>query len=309
MPAPLVNPRFAHALVIGASGLVGGAFHARLARSGTRATGTSHTHPRAGLVPFELGPAPDAFLDALAPDLVVMASAMTHVDRCEVEPAEALRRNVDELIPIAAWCARHRAALLYFSTDYVFDGSAGPYAEDALPHPISVYGRSKLAAEQVVAEVPGSLVIRITNVFDIGYDDRNFVHRCVTQLRDRKPLLVPSDQFATPAYATWLADQCVTLLERGAILRLESPRVLHAGCDDLVSRGELARRVAVLLEADASIIEEQPTAALGQAAARPLRGGLRNDHWKSLLGVEHLPLDDALHDCLPRMRRLYAREN
>ena len=108
-------------------------------------------------------------------------------------------------------------------------------------------------------------------------------------------------------YATWLAGQCVTLWERGAILAPDSPRLLHAGCDDLVSRGELARRVARLLGADASLIEERPTAALGQAAPRPLRGGLRNDHWKRLLGVERLALDDALADCLPRMKELYAR--
>src|SRR3989442_13555521 len=124
MLTPQATPRFAHVLVIGASGLVGGAFHARLARTGARVTGTSYSQPRAGLVPFELGPAPDAFLDAFAPDLVVMASAMTHVDRCEAEPAETQRRNVDDLQPITLWCARHGAALAYFSTDYVFDGTA-----------------------------------------------------------------------------------------------------------------------------------------------------------------------------------------
>ena len=309
MPPSPASSRFAHVLVIGASGLVGGAFHARLARTIPRVTGTSHSHPRPGLLPFELGPAPEAFLDALAPDLVVMASAMTHVDRCETEPDQARRRNVDELRPISEWCARRGVALLYFSTDYVFDGTAGPYAEADAPNPLSVYGRSKLAAESLVAVVPRALVVRITNVFDIGYDDRNFVHRCIKQLRDRTPLVVPSDQFATPAYATWLADQCVTLGERGAILNEGSPRLLHAGCDDLVSRGELARRVAGLLGADASFITERPTAELGQAAPRPLRGGLRNDRWKALLGVERLSLDDALHDCLPRMRRLHAREN
>jgi dTDP-4-dehydrorhamnose reductase len=307
MSVPSPGFPFAHTLVIGASGLVGGAFHARLVRAGAQVTGTSHAHPRAGLVPFELGPTPEAFLDAVAPDLIVLASAMTHVDRCEAEPAEAQRRNVDELRPIAAWCARHAAALLYFSSDYVFDGAAGPYAEDAAPHPLSVYGRTKLAAEAVVAEVPHALVVRITNVFDIGYDDRNFVHRCVTSLRDRTPLRVPSDQLATPAYATWLADHGVTLAECGAILRADSPRLLHAGCDELVSRGALARRVAALLGADASILEERPTAELHQAAARPLRGGLKNDRWKTLLGIERLPLDAALTDCLPRMRRLYAR--
>ena len=307
MPGPSLP--FTHALVIGASGLVGGAFLARLVPTGVRLTGTRHATPRPGLVPFELGPAPERFLDELAPDLVVLASAMTHVDRCESEPAEAWRRNVDDVRPVAAWCSRHGAAFMYFSTDYVFDGTAGPYAEDSAPNPLSVYGRSKLAAEAVVAEVPRGLVVRITNVFDIGFDDRNFVYRCVTHLRDRMPLVVPSDQLATPTYASGLADQTVTLMARGAILAAGGPRLLHAGCDELVSRGELARRVAALLGADPSLIAERPTAELGQAAPRPLRGGLRNDHWKTLLGVEHLSLDAALNDCLPRMRRLHAREN
>jgi dTDP-4-dehydrorhamnose reductase len=302
-PPPLAG--FQHVLVIGASGLVGGAFHARLARTGGCVTGTCHAHPRAGLVPFELGRATRAFLDAHAPDLVVLASAMTHVDRCETEPAEARRRNVDDVQAVADWCREHAAGLVHFSTDYVFDGAAGPYAEDAPVAPLSVYGRSKLASEAIVAALPRGLVIRITNVFDIGYDDRNFVHRCVTWLRDRRHLVVPSDQLATPAYATWLADQWVTLLARGAILVADSPRLLHAGCDDLVSRGELARRIAERLGADPSLIEERPTAALAQAAARPLRGGLRNDLWKRLLGVERLSLDDALDDCLPRMKALY----
>jgi hypothetical protein len=128
----------------------------------------------------------------------------------------------------------------------------------------------------------------------------------VTRFRDREPVVVPADQWATPCYATGLARQTVTLLERGAILARDSPRLLHAGCDDLVSRGELARRVALRLGADAALVEERPTAALHQAALRPLRGGLRNDRWKRLLGVERLPLDDALTDCLPRMKELYA---
>jgi dTDP-4-dehydrorhamnose reductase len=83
------------------------------------------------------------------------------------------------------------------------------------------------------------------------------------------------------------------------------PRLLHAACDDLVSRGELARRVP-RGRARRRLIEETADRRAGQAAPRPLRGGLRNDRWKRLLGVERLPLDDALDDCLPRMKELYA---
>jgi len=299
-------PRPIRALVIGASGLVGGACFAALRERGHDVLGTYASHGAPGLVAFDFKQ--HLNLDRLVSgrEVVVMASALTHVDFCETHIDEARARNVDDVHRLAETCRREGAALLSFSTDYVFDGHAGPYDEDAPVGPLSVYGRTKLAGEQAIATLPRALVIRITNAFDIGRDDRNFVHRCVTCFRDRRPLVVPADQWATPCYASGLARQAVTLLERGAILAPDSPRLLHAGCDDLVSRGELARRVARRLGADAGLIEERPTAALGQAAPRPLRGGLRNDRWKRLLGVARLPLDDALDDCLPRMKELYA---
>jgi dTDP-4-dehydrorhamnose reductase len=293
-------------LVIGASGLVGGAFFAALRERGHDVAGTYGSRPRPGLVAFDFKQHLNLEPLVSGRELVILASALTHVDYCESHAEEARARNVDDVRRVGDACRAAGAALLSFSTDYVFDGAAGPYAEDAPVRPLSVYGRTKLAGEAEVAALPRGLVLRITNAFDIGYDDRNFVHRCITHLRERKPLVVPSDQWATPCYATWLARQAVTLLERGAILAPDSPRLLHAGCDDLVSRGELARRVARQLGADPGIIEERPTAALAQAAPRPLLGGLRNDRWKRLLGVERLPLDDALADCLPRMKELYA---
>ena len=300
------SARSIRALVIGASGLVGGAFFTALRERGHDVAGTYGSRPRPGLAPLDFKQHLNLEPVVSGRHLVVLASALTHVDYCETHPEEARARNVDDVRRVAEACSGAGAALLSFSSDYVFDGSAGPYAEDAPVRPLSVYGKTKLAGEEVVAALPRALVIRITNAFDVGYDDRNFVHRCVTHLRERKPLVVPSDQWATPCYATWLARQAVTLLERGAILAPDSPRLLHAGCDDLVSRGELARRVARQLGADPGIIEERPTAVLAQPAPRPLHGGLRNDRWKRLLGVDRLPLDDALADCLPRMKELYA---
>lgn len=304
-PSP-PNPSSLEYLVLGASGLVGGAFHHWLRDHGHAVTGTYRGRQKPDLVRFDFGSEAALLGEGLQPDLIVMASALTHVDYCETHPEEAYQRNVEDVRLVVNYCRARGRQLLFFSTDYVFDGEVGPYAEDATPHPISVYGRTKRLAEELVLTVPQSLVLRITNVFDIGYDERNFVHRCVTHLREREWLVVPADQLATPAYATWIADQCMALHAMGAILREGSPRLLHAGCDDLVSRGELARRIAARLGADGSLIEERPTAQLRQAAPRPLRGGLRNDAWKRLLGVGRLPLDDALEDCLPRMRRLYA---
>ena len=84
-------------------------------------------------------------------EIVVMASALTHVDYCESHAEEAWARNVDDVGRVAETCRAAGAALISFSTDYVFDGAAGPYAEDAVVRPLSVYGKSKLAGEDVVA--------------------------------------------------------------------------------------------------------------------------------------------------------------
>lgn len=292
-------------LVLGGSGLVGGSFMRALAARGIPARGTFLTRPQPGLEPLDLAGDTAGYLERVRPTLVVLASALTHVDYCESHPEETYARNVSALEPIVGWCGAHGAPLVLFSTDYVFDGAAGPYAEDAAPRPLSVYGASKLQGERMVGALARHAVLRITNVFDVGHDRKNFLHRCVEHLRERKPLVVPSDQLATPTFAPWLAEQTLELIERGILLGPDRPRVLHVACDDLVSRLEFARRVAALLGADASLIEGRPTAALGQAAPRPLRGGLRNDALKRLLGVAALPLDRALGEVLPRMRMLY----
>ncbi|MBI1796646.1 MAG: sugar nucleotide-binding protein [Candidatus Eisenbacteria bacterium] len=292
-------------VILGASGLVGGAFLAALRARGAAVRGTYRTQPGPGLDPLDLAGEGAAYLDSVAPSLVILTSALTHVDYCESHPEETHERNVRQLEPIVAWCGRAGVPLVFFSTDYLFDGREGPYDEDTAPHPLNVYGRSKLEGEALVRALGRHAVLRITNVFDIGFDVKNFLIRCLDHLRQRKPLIVPGDQLATPTYATWLAAETLDLLARGAIAAPGTPGVLHLGCDEMISRVDFATRVAAILGADASIVEGKPTAELHQAAPRPLMGGLRNDRLKRLLGVAAIRFDDALADLTPRLREAY----
>jgi len=296
----------ARPVILGASGLVGGSFHRELDARGRAARGTYLTRAVPGLDPLDLGGDTPAYLDRTDPTLVILASALTHVDYCESHPEETYARNVSALEPIVAWCSARDVPLMFFSTDYVFDGAAGPYAEEATPRPLSVYGRSKLDGERLVSTLPRHAILRITNVFDVGHDTKNFLHRCIEHLRDRKPLIVPADQWATPTSAPWLARQALDLIERGMLLADTGTRVLNVSCDDLVSRVEFALRVASMLDADATLVEGRPTEMLKQAAARPLRGGLDNYLLRKLLGVPSLSLDEALRETFPRMQKLYA---
>ncbi|NOT34585.1 MAG: sugar nucleotide-binding protein [Candidatus Eisenbacteria bacterium] len=302
------HPILARPFVLGGSGLVGSSYVRAMHERGLPVRGTYRTRPAEGLEPFDFANDPAPLLDAARATLVILASALTNVDYCESHAEETWRRNVLELEPTVRWCREHDVPLVWFGTDYVFDGIAGPYAEDAPTHPLNVYGRSKLEGEARVATVPRHAILRVTNVFDIGLDrDRkNYLVRCVEYFRDRKPLVVPNDQLATPILAPWLAEFTLRLIEREALLAAGAPSVLNVACDELVSRVEFAARVAQRLGADASLVEGRRTSVLNQAAPRPLRAGFRNDRLKSLLGLTRISFDEALDQVTPRMREVFG---
>jgi dTDP-4-dehydrorhamnose reductase len=205
-------------VITGCRGQLGFALSAQLAASGCELAA-------AGDLP-ELDIADAASLarlfEGLAPPLVVVnAAAMTHVDRCEREPAAALRANAEGPERLAQLCEARGFQLVHVSTDYVFSGvSQRPYREDDPPAPASEYGRSKLAGEQrVLARCPSALLVRTSWVFGRG---RNFIAAILAQAgerrrqADRTPLRVVDDQRGRPTYAADLAAGIHGLVEAGA---------------------------------------------------------------------------------------------
>ena len=84
------------------------------------------------------------------PDVVIHTAAMTNVDQCETEREGCRKLNVDAVEYIIKACEHTGAYLLHLSTDFIFDGEAGPYDENGIPNPVSFYGESKLAAEKLL---------------------------------------------------------------------------------------------------------------------------------------------------------------
>lgn len=275
-----------NALIIGASGQVGSA----LQRALPSAAGTYRTRAVPGLQ--QLDAADAAALRRIAERagalVIFFPAAQPNVEWCELRPAEAEAANLGPL-RVAAAVARERGALLVaYSSDYVFDGAAGPYRETDLPRPISVYGRIKVQAEDITLGAEG-LVIRTTGVFgrEPG-EPRNFVLRLVASLAHGERVSVPDDQWSTPTYADDLARASVLLATR------RETGVWHVAGPDLVTRVELARRVARTWDLPGDGIVAVPTSALGQKAARPLRGGLRIEKLRDATGYAPRALDDAL---------------
>jgi dTDP-4-dehydrorhamnose reductase len=200
---------------------------------------------------------------------VYCVGGMTNVDGCESTFELARRINCEGPAILAAAAAKHGARFIYFSTDYVFNGQNGPYAEDSPSDPICAYGKSKWLGELAVQEVhPSALVIRTTGVYGPDPNDRNFLYSLRKGLAGTKPFRVPDDQISTPTYNLDLAAAVVGLVERGA------QGVFHVAGPDLVSRLEFARRAAAVMGLDAANLDGVSTAELAQAAARPLRAGL-----------------------------------
>lgn len=179
----------------------------------------------------------DAAVAAARPDLVIHCAAMTNVDGAAKDPSVAERVNGLGTENVARAAARANAALLYVSTNEVFDGSKSePYLEDDVPNPINAYGKSKLMGERSAAGATSRLyIVRTSWVTAKG--GRNFIHRIKQLADERGSLKVVTDEVASPTFAEDLADAILSLI---ATDRYGTYHLTNAG---YCSRYEYARKI------------------------------------------------------------------
>ena len=151
---------------------------------------------------------------ALKPDLIVNAAGYTAVDLAESEPALARRINAEAPDVMAQEARKLGAAMVHYSTDYVFDGNkAGAYTESDRPNPLNVYGQTKLEGEQAVAAAGiDHLILRTSWVY--GMRGKNFLLTMMRLARERDELRVVSDQHGAPTWSRTVADTTAVMLAR-----------------------------------------------------------------------------------------------
>jgi dTDP-4-dehydrorhamnose reductase len=264
------------ALVIGASGMIGCHLMQALAETRQEAQGTYWKHQVPGLVPLDIcdSNAVQACVQQSAPDAIYLTAALSNVDYCETHPDESFHITVEGTRNIAATGVR----LVYFSSDYVFDGEAGPYHEADHVHPLNVYGQHKLLAEQSLP--PSALIIRTTVVYGAEGQGKNFVCRLRQVLAGGQELHVPIDQIGSPTYAPNLARAVVVLeqKERYGLYNVVGPR--------RVSRYEFALEAARVFGLNPNLIKPVSTQEMKQTASRPLNAGLVPDKAQKELSFE-----------------------
>lgn len=219
---------------------------------------------------------------SLETDLVLHAAAWTDVDGAEADPAGAEAVNVVGTRNVVAL----GAPVVYFSTDYVFDGrKREPYVESDESRPLSVYGRSKLAGEREVRE---GWIVRSSWLF--GWSGRNFVRTMLELGRERDEVSVVADQLGCPTYVAHLAEATRELLSRPG-------GVWHVAAEGECSWAELAR--AIFEEAGLDCrVRETTSEELGRAAPRPAYSVLRSERD----GAPRLPhWREGLHECISRL--------
>ena len=284
------------AVVIGGSGQIGGWLLRVLAERGHEAIGTYASAPFDDLVPLDAAHLDEsaAWLRTQSPDVVFYPAGFTWVDGCERDPARAYAANFEQPLNLARTAAETGARFVSFSSDYVFDGAAGPYAETDAPQPLSVYGRAKLEAERALVDM--ALVLRTTWVYGPERQGKNFVYQLARALRDKGELACPSDQFSTPSYGPDVARAAVLLAERG------TTGIVHAAGPEFLGRVAFAHAIAEAFGLDPGGVVGRSTADLGQGAPRPLRGGLRTPRLEALLPEFRMrPLQAALADFRARL--------
>ena len=230
-------------------------------------------------------------INTTAPDILINLAAMTNVDACELNPELAGEINVAGLQHI---CDSFSGKIIHLSTDYVFDGTSGPYKEDDSLNPISIYGKTKLASENILLEKDiKNLVIRGNVLYDLFPNtSASFLNWVVSSLKSNKEIKVVEDQFNNPTWTRSMSD----IIELSIENDLEG--IIHWGDSVHISRYEFAKLIAKKFSLNGSLIKPILTSELNQPAKRPLQSGLSTEKLVNMLDIIPPSIDDCLDEII-----------
>jgi dTDP-4-dehydrorhamnose reductase len=221
-------------------------------------------------------------------DAVIHGAAYTNVDGAEADPGAAMAVNRDGTKHVAAIARERGAALVYVSSDYVFDGTKGaPYVEEDPTGPLSAYGASKLAGEQA-ALTSGAPCLVVRTAWLFGAGGKNFVDTIAAKALRGEPLEVVDDQRGSPTYTRDLAHGIELLLRRGAL------GIVHVTNAGETTWHGLAVEIARTLSAPIPILPTT-TARLNRPAPRPACSVLSGVRFRALAGAPLPRWEDAVH--------------
>ncbi len=233
----------------------------------------------------------DTVFDTYKPHVVIHTAAMTNVDTCETDQIGCELLNVTAVAYLIEACQKHDTFLCHLSTDFIFDGADGPYTEEAIPNPISVYGESKLRAEKLIeASSIRWAIARTVLVFGIVSDmsRTNIILWVKKSLEEGKQINVVTDQFRTPTLAEDLALGCWLIAQK------EAQGIFNISGSDFLTPYEMAIKTANFYGLPVDLIQQADSSTFSQPAKRPPRTGFILDKARRELGYQPRSFDEGI---------------
>ncbi len=270
-------------LVVGGTGLVGNALVRGWTRRGKTVTAaTYHCRQTAAFRQLDMQDA-DAvkkLIGEVAPTLVALPAANPFVDYCELHPEETRKVNVDGSINVIKAASARGARVIFFSSDYVFDGGKGDYHEDDRVNPLNEYGRQKAEVEAAIAKAgPRHLVIRTSGAYGWQWEPKNFVLQIRSKLSKGEAMTIAEGIRYNPTYTENLADIVCALADSG------QGGIFHVVGGERIARIEFARAAAKAFGLDDRLIKGVPADQFKAPALRPKESSLNTAKIRAAVNV------------------------
>lgn len=299
-------------LVIGASGQVGEALCQALSQEAVIGTYNMKEPDYLSVPTLRLdvsdSEAVNSTIKYHEPDIVWLTAAMTHVDRCEFQ---SLSHKVNILGPknVIDACnnldRKRKPVIVFFSTDYLFDGKDGPYDENAIPNPLNRYGMQKLQAEHLLSTTYSHfIIIRTCWVYGPESQGKNFVTRLVNNLKQGKSANI-RPEISCPTYAPDLAKAAVDILKnfKGHHYRNGLHQVINIAGPDFVRKDLWAKDIANKFNCNPDLIitDNVMSHELNNIATRPNFGGLSTERLNKVIGRKLRSYNECLEEMYVRL--------
>ncbi|WP_105199675.1 dTDP-4-dehydrorhamnose reductase family protein [Pseudoalteromonas sp. T1lg10] len=262
-------------IVSGATGLLGRALFTHLTPT-HQVTGLGFSRAQAPIVKVDLfdKEAISTLFATHQPDFFIHSAAERNPDKFDNDPEQSIQFNCAVTEHIAKCCEQFTCKLIFISTDYVFDGRNPPYAEDAEVNPLNLYGQSKARSEALLqAHYPSAAIVRIPVLYgEVGYLGESAVTVIAEQLQNG----VTHFDNECQRFPTDTADIANALAGAITTLGSELEGIYHLSAQERLTKLDMAKAMAPLLDLDASALSPAPVAAANNAASRPLNCALKD---------------------------------
>ncbi|HBH22883.1 MAG TPA: NAD(P)-dependent oxidoreductase [Cytophagales bacterium] len=230
-------------------------------------------------------------IESVEPDAIIHTAAMTQVDDCESDRDLCWKLNVEAVQNLVDAAEKTGSFFVHLSTDFIFDGKEGPYDEEGIPAPVSYYGESKLASEEVVKNSNLRWAIaRTVLVYGVAHDmsRSNIILWVKNSLESGKNIKVVTDQLRSPTLAEDLAKGCFLIATK------KTEGIFNISGKDLLTPYEMAIKTADFFNLDKSLIAKADASTFSQPAKRPPKTGFIIKKAQEILGYQPHSFEEGI---------------